>query len=393
MGKQVCLFSPPTRFHQDEASSENDEMSRRKKRIRQACESSSRGEFRYMLSRVPIISREHMYLHCPVTKAASTFWTRFLLALNGSGHTSSPFAVPLKKSNRKQVASLLDVYPMASRIGFISSATKVVFVRDPYSRMFSAYVDKVFAPNPYYWRSWGKRAISKFRENTQGAASKCGSDVTFAEVMAFAASGMFKSDIHFHSVFRECQPCAFHYDFVGKMETFAQDIQLLVNKLQLPNSAYFSSQQFRDDFTKDAIEDSINSPWEWLREVRACMTMAEAGKRVWRKLQIRGIISRRIAFPFRDDEAESLTAETFIHVALAAHRQSTDKEELRRQKREAMVEAFQSVDSKTLNSLCNIFARDFELFDYESSPADLLDRTNRSVHTGAFRWDEEWKEH
>ncbi|XP_025083283.1 carbohydrate sulfotransferase 9-like [Pomacea canaliculata] len=173
-------------------------------------------QLRFVDSRVPVISVEHRYLHCPVAKAASTFWVRFMKVLNETG--ASPFRVALdqRTSVRRNIQTLRDLASREEKLDFLKSATKAVFVRDPYSRMFSAWVDKAFTPNPFYWTVWGAEAIHTFRKRATSKESFCGSDVTFAEVMALAASGMHMRDLHFHPVFTECQPCGFRYDVCRK---------------------------------------------------------------------------------------------------------------------------------------------------------------------------------
>lgn len=346
---------------------------------------------RFVDSRVPVISVEHRYLHCPVAKAASTFWVRFMKVLNETG--ASPFRVALdqRTSVRRNIQTLRDFASREEKLEFLKSATKAVFVRDPYSRMFSAWVDKAFTPNPFYWTVWGAEAIHTFRKRATSKESFCGSDVTFAEVMALAASGMHMRDLHFHPVFTECQPCGFRYDFVGKMETFGRDLNRLITCLNVSNKDYFRSKEFRQDYIRDAIEDSVNSPWSWLANITKCMSISEAAKRVWRKLQIRGIISRRFPFPFTDLESSSLLAGEFIEAALAAHRRSTDKDELKAQKEEAMMEAYSTVDSNVLLKLRRVFLEDFEMFGYSSTPPGVFDTSsNVYVKKGAFRWDTEW---
>ncbi|PVD36052.1 hypothetical protein C0Q70_03022 [Pomacea canaliculata] len=327
-------------------------------------------QLRFVDSRVPVISVEHRYLHCPVAKAASTFWVRFMKVLNETG--ASPFRVALdqRTSVRRNIQTLRDLASREEKLDFLKSATKAVFVRDPYSRMFSAWVDKAFTPNPFYWTVWGAEAIHTFRKRATSKESFCGSDVTFAEVMALAASGT---------------------TFVGKMETFGRDLNRLITCLNVSNKDYFRSKEFRQDYVRDAIEDSVNSPWSWLANITKCMSISEAAKRVWRKLQIRGIISRRFPFPFTEMESSSLLAGEFIEAALSAHRRSTDKDELKTQKEEAMMEAYSTVDSNVLLKLRGVFREDFEMFGYSSTPPGVFDTSsNVYVKKGAFRWDTEW---
>nr|KAG5686591.1 hypothetical protein BaRGS_019489 [Batillaria attramentaria] len=273
---------------------------------------------------------------------------------------------------------------------FLREATKNLFVRDPYSRMFSAYVDKVFAPNPYYWKEWGIPSVRKSRRGNRGKSVVCGHDVTFAEVMSYAAKRFTNSELHFTSAFRRCKPCEFKYDVIGKMETFAEDLRYLSNRLNLSLAGYFKSAEFRNDINKDAIEDSIASPFSWMHDIRKCMTKHEAGLRIWRKLQIRGIISRRFPLPFSAQSFENVTQEQFIKTALEAHTNSTDAEELKTQKRQAFIEAYRTVDRGVLLEMIKAHKEDFKMFGYDAEPPAVFGPENGDHTTGAFNWQKPW---
>ena len=346
----------------------------------------------YLDSRVPVISQRKHFFFCPVTKSASTFWSRFVLKLDASGtRMESPFKVPrLNNSLVFTETKLSAIGNRQDRFRFLRKSIKTVFVRDPYHRMFSAYVDKVFAPNPTFWGQWGRRLPSKLRVQRYGSKRLCLHDLTFAEVLSTAAAFLYKYDLHFIPVVWRCIPCQFKYDVVGKMETFAEDLRYLSNHMNLSLTEYFASDEFRYDYAKDAIEDSIYSPFGWLKDIFRCMDKLEMGLRIWRKLQIRGIIDRRIAFPYPKEKFLNVTAEQFIHDSLKAHLRSTDREELERQKREAFVEAYRTVDMSVLQKMKTVFKADFEMFVYESEPADVFDRNISVTVTGAFDWLNPW---
>nr|KAG5688902.1 hypothetical protein BaRGS_009743 [Batillaria attramentaria] len=257
--------------------------------------------------------------------------------------------------------------------------------------MFSAFVDKAFAPNPYFWHIWGKPSIVKFRKNATAASRRCGHDVTFAEVMSYAAekSAVGPWDIHFDSVDHLCQPCGFKYDVIGKMETFSDDLGYLAKHLNLSLTGYFTSDKFRYEYVKDAIEDTVNSPFRWMSKIRRCMSKYEAGLRIWRKLQIRGIIDRNIQLPYNLASFERVTAKQLIESALSSYRQSTDRERLRRQKRDAFLEAYSTVNKKALHKMKRVFEKDFDMFGYDPEPADVFHPVT-VTSTGAFQWDRPW---
>ena len=143
---------------------------------------------------------------------------------------------------------------------------------------------KCMRQNPTFWHLWGEGAIRLFRKEPFGEIiSICGHDVTFAEVMSYANKKLYDNDIQFLPVSQLCQPCAFPYHIIGKMETFSEDVVFLAQSLNLTIVSYLESQQFKFEYVKDAIEDSINSPFSWRKMIINCMSWHEAGQRVLEK--------------------------------------------------------------------------------------------------------------
>ena len=301
----------------------------------------------------------------------------------------SPYSVPLSKDRRRFTKKLSEL-PADQSPAITKSAFRNAFVRNPYSRMFSAYVDKAYAPNPFYWDQWGKKAIRLFRKKTERQSARCGHNATFAEVMSYANKILYKSDIHFLPISKLCRPCQYQYHFIGKMETFSEDVVFLAQSLNLTIVSYLESQQFKFDYAKDAIEDSISSPFLWKKKILRCMSWYEAGLRIWRKLQIRGIISRRISFPYSAESFEVATSKEFITAAVDAYRRSTDRAELKQQKKDAFLEAYSTLNVIALQKLMTTMQSDFELFDYDEHAADVFD-IGGDITRGAFDWFYEWR--
>ena len=139
---------------------------------------------KYPDSRIPIISLQNHFLFCPVAKSASTFWSRFVLQLNASGVMESPYKLPPLKMPLLTETKLSAIDSREDRVRFLRESLKTVFVRDPYHRMFSAYVDKAFAPNPVFWLEWGWRRPRKFALQFR-TRKRCFHDLTLAEAVSY----------------------------------------------------------------------------------------------------------------------------------------------------------------------------------------------------------------
>ena len=186
-----------------------------------------------------------------------------------------------------------------------------------------------------------------------------------------------KRDTHFVPSYDQCKPCDYHYDVIGKMETFSADASLVLAQL-----GHNVSQSTLEDWSRareyDAIEDSVTSPYSWRREVTKCMTWEEANQRIWRKLQIRGILNRREPLPMSDFKQYSTHAPSFIQVCKKyweRFRTSALKSE---QKRDALSSAYSFISRDDLELVREYFLLDFDLFGYESRPATIHKAGNRT---------------
>ncbi|PVD18608.1 hypothetical protein C0Q70_21158 [Pomacea canaliculata] len=234
----------------------------------------------------PLVSLTHPSMFCSIGKIGSTFWSRFYKVLdrNASSLLDSPFTVPVKVADEERCQS-------ADNIGSLTASrrhvVKSMFVRDPFSRLFSAYVDKLLAPNPTFWTTWGIPAML-LEGSLEAKDVTCGHAVTFQQFVRLVNNRLHREDPHVISSVRMCDPCKMNYDVIGKMETFSEDLRYLTSVL---NVTFDPRLSLATESKVDAILDSVESPFEWREDITKCISTQEMGRRIWRKLQIRGIIS------------------------------------------------------------------------------------------------------
>ena len=272
----------------------------------------------------------------------------------------------------------------------LDNSTRMLFVRDPYNRVFSAYVDKLISPNPYYWKEWGKKAILNYRKSWSNANSShdtCGQDVTFGEFMSWVLSAGWMKDSHMIPISRHCTPCTLNYTVVGKMETFLRDAQLVFDSLAV-NSSQLDFQQMGEDAAFDAILDSTKDSMsaDWLKSTLNCVSKRDVVKRIVRKLQIRGIISWR--FRMSEDRMDNIGVDGLVGV-LSESRDlyASSRGELKVQKRQAYLEALRKLTKGQMDAMKAVYSQDFQLFGYDVTPA-VLSRTE--VNTDAFDLSKDW---
>lgn len=337
----------------------------------------------------------HRLLYCPMEKVGTTFWRRVLYMLTAKDVSKykNPYDVPIQTALKADRLYTVPLRTAASNL-MKSSSFSFLVVRNPYSRLLSAFIDKLVPPNPYYWKAFGSKAILAFRKNASAHSKLYGHDVTFREfVKHVVACETTKKNLdpHYVSTFTSCKPCDVQYNYIGKMETFKDDALFIMNKVGMNSSVkkLSESNTFKELTTDDAITDSIYSPFGWRKTVNPIISWDKALRRVWLKLQMRGIISVAETFDSyvtASDIAKNMTADQFVDKARKAHLISKP-EDLKRQKLEVMKEAFMSLHIDELSAFRNSFRYDFSLYGYDDKPTLLFDRPNEpQVPTKYFNY-------
>ena len=104
----------------------------------------------------------------------------------------------------------------------------IMFVRNPISRLISAYKGKFLVPKfTKVKRTIGRQIIKTFRKNATKESLVRVHDVTFQELAKYIISmekTPSKMDVHLRPQYLSCNPCQIKFDFVGKIETFKNDV-------------------------------------------------------------------------------------------------------------------------------------------------------------------------
>ncbi|XP_060561038.1 carbohydrate sulfotransferase 12-like [Ruditapes philippinarum] len=349
--------------------------------LREKCSSSVRN----LHARVRVsYNKAHNILYCPLCKIASTFWTRAFKTFEYEKRALAkkhPYEIKISDAPRSDLyfdtssEYIKRSHGSRSKIN-AKGSFKFLFVRNPFRKLFSAFVDKIVGPNPIFWKVFKTKPEYYDVVNTL-----CGADLKFGQFLKnIVQTVQLNNTLDCHvKTFNACEPCAMNYTFVGKMETFKEDTFHILSKCN-QNETFEKLAIFEKQFSSlhadDAIDDSITSPFSWTDEIRKCIPWAEALQRIWRKLQIRGVIGMQ-AFPLSDREAERINETKFIELVKKTRLRTTSKER-QWQKEYAFMEAYQTVPSNVINDIRKIYSRDFKLFDYDDIPNNLF-KTDASI--------------
>ncbi|XP_053255260.1 carbohydrate sulfotransferase 8 [Podarcis raffonei] len=197
----------------------------------------------YHVSRI-FVEDKYRILYCEVPKAGCSNWKRVLMVLNGLA--SSTKVIQHNTVHYGNYLKRLDGFDRKGINHRLNTYTKMLFVREPFEKLVSAFRDKFEHPNNYYHPVFGRPIISRYRVNATKEALRTGSGVTFKEFIQYLLDvhrpvGM---DIHWDHVNRLCSPCLIDYDFIGKFETMEEDANFFLHLINAPQNLTFP--RFKD---------------------------------------------------------------------------------------------------------------------------------------------------
>ncbi|CAF1062691.1 unnamed protein product [Adineta steineri] len=136
---------------------------------------------------------------------------------------------------------------------FSSSFTRFLFVRHPFERLASAYKERIatlprdrIEPEPHYdnVRKTICRRLTRFGVNRRLSPrlDPCENSIpTFQHFVEYVLSTgetpakLNRMDAHWQPYTTICQVCKFKYNFIGKYETFNDDLVSLLKQLNIPD--------------------------------------------------------------------------------------------------------------------------------------------------------------
>ncbi|XP_033740598.1 carbohydrate sulfotransferase 11-like [Pecten maximus] len=326
------------------------------------------------LSRI-IIDRKQRLAYCAVQKSASTFWKRVFRIVNGESNANSPF-LPSVSATLTTFDSLR-LLPENQRAAFTEKALSFMFVREPFGRLFSGYVDKLFSPNVIFWKAYGAFAVSVVRKNPSRMDLKCGHDVTFREfvkTVLYDENYNIRRNGHFTPQYEHCDICHYKYDIIGKLESLSEDTFYLLDRMGKTRLRKSLENDFHGQTLNDTIYDQVKLLFLFRNRFRECgVSFFEAQKLMWKKFQIRGIISKNSKYPTTREKSERMTREILTELIHKGIGDARDKNVAKQNKNDALLEAFSTLDREDMDRLSKMFEPDCELFDYDCRPSKLFD--------------------
>ena len=309
-----------------------------------------------------------------------------------STNLDSPYQIkPMNVNKNAQYLYKEDIFRMMAKL---RTHALFMFVRNPFHRLLSGYLDKIYTANPFYWGLLGKeirftgvvnnilRRPDQKTVNSIKPHASCYHNITFDEFIQYVVEAenttARKRDPHFMPMYDLCKPCQFQYDFVGKMETFKKDFTFVMETL---NISKFDVNSLEEKASEDVFLDVASSLDERRKEIVKCISMHEAYRRSWRHMQIKGLIGTKEVYPFSEKQSMYLTPFQLVHAMKVARSRSISRDNLKKQKETFFVNIYRTVELEKLKKLVKVLKNDFEIFDYDPYPQSVF------AHNDADRLD------
>ncbi|XP_052784397.1 carbohydrate sulfotransferase 9-like [Mya arenaria] len=329
------------------------------------------------------IVKHHSILYCPISKIGTKFFGKVLQYLvtnstyasqyNDNGKYGHKIIQKIEKSRE-----LNDMQHSAE----LNVTTAFMFVRNPYARLFSAYVDKIYTPNFGMGDTIGREAATTVRNYTKDSNYK--HDITFREFVQYILK-LDKDhktiDGHFRPMSDHCDACAVPYTFIGQLETLQDDVSYLMN--QWRNEFPYFKFKFNDFEKESAIHDARYEVGKLFFNRKypddKNFPFYNKSVRIWCSLQIRGIISKHSRFPFTKNKATMITKDRFTAALMDALENRKDISAIKDQRTEAYIQAYHTIPLTEMRQLREYVLKDCKLFGYDDSPKELFDRNVSTI--------------
>ncbi|KAK2720453.1 hypothetical protein QYM36_004365, partial [Artemia franciscana] len=221
----------------------------RKKRLTNICHDVNRNFLGFdglntrNLDHILSVDKQHL-LYCYVPKVACTNWKRIIMILSGNANTSDPLSIEANEVHPRRVWETLADFKTSESQTRLNNYYKFMFVRHPFERLVSAYVNKFYKSyTDYFQIKYGRTIVKNYRTNPGKEALTRGHDVTFSEFVQYliahksSESGPFNE--HWRPMHELCEPCRVKYDIIGKYETLNEDSWLVLENPRLDQKVKF----------------------------------------------------------------------------------------------------------------------------------------------------------
>ena len=168
-----------------------------------------------------IVNEKFKILFCYIPKIACTQWKTVMV--RAQLNQSEPAYWIHNERNFKFLSS----YPQDKAERMLRTYFKFVFVREPFERFLSAYIDKFYNNDPAFYSLWGPDIVSRYRQGMKPEETNITFDEFANYVVKVKDGGKFCNE-HWQAYDKLCHPCGVNYDFIGRFENLEEEARYVL---------------------------------------------------------------------------------------------------------------------------------------------------------------------
>ncbi|GAB1607371.1 carbohydrate sulfotransferase 11-like [Argonauta hians] len=310
------------------------------------------------------IDRKNHLLYCSVPKIGSTLMKRIFLIISNKVNKSSYIEIKTNQAheNELETVAVNERNAVVLKNSF-ADFYKVLVVRNPYERLYSAYLDKFLRPNALYYKL-GKKIIKMFRSKPTQHSLSCGDDVTFPEFIKYFIFSLrtgHLSDEHFIPIYQLCQPSNFDYKVI-RLENISIELPKFLHSLGIhyvSPKGYIKNTRLYDEAKHIVYLFKKNSS-----KIKKCVPPIEVLRRLWKRDQIRGFIKMNYSFPLKGKTLSSQPEPQIFQMFFSYYKMSHLKDQ-RTVYQYEMFKAFSQLSPRDFHLTQQYLDTDCKLFGYE----------------------------
>ena len=308
-------------------------------------------------------SKQYHFSYYKIAKAGSSVWTQIFAVLNSvSNETDDIF---YKGRNYVHTVLQEENFKVENKKG--PTGPFVIPAREPYSRLYSAYMDKIIF-------SLADKELDHIIEKQRKIGPNmfgCIRNATFLEFLRFIVTEVEngeKLNRHWSPITSLCNPCKTDVLAIVKQETFTSDVEFVLEKVRVTNGKL---ELIHNALHEQRLDATLPSYIEEILNHETCRPKLEVAENLWHVLQNNGYVNEESAFPiaFIKDNNSTVTPDILTELVFKSMSENPlTSEQSRRQKRRALVNAYKDVDENIIKGLQEVYKRDFVFFNYSTQP-------------------------
>ncbi|XP_069135737.1 carbohydrate sulfotransferase 10-like [Argopecten irradians] len=362
-------------FSNDFQRSINDIWNDRVQNLRQECALPNRtyGIKDYQTKSYFIHVPKHNFTLCKVAKSGSTLWSILVLALENGQEMDGGFnrrrSLIHGEIHKKLI--ILDSHPDTP-----FSTRNILVSRDPYTRLYSAFVDRCFllrTPNDVPGFVEAVR-----RGDYMTKVGKCGYIIHFHDFVDKVTTDGLKGghiDPHYCPVYKMCRVCDVNYDVVMKQETLNRDTKHILHQFNISNEMRTTLlDTIRGSSTEKMIEGLIdelmfdNGKMNWMK--KHCKSSVAFAVRIWGAFKLQGYIRPYRKFPYsKFEKLKNYDTQSIVNIFLEEITTNPlSPTERSAQRRQSLLSAYKDMPKRIVANIQAMYKMDFLTFGYDINP-------------------------